>query len=285
MENGYENIYHYCSEEKFESIIKSKTLWLTKLVNSNDVEETIRVYQKMWPQIMEGIMHKIPLTEANQDLLNHINSQILTDIKTPEIDDYMSAYGVCLSVNRDLMQNWKEYANDGEGLAIGFSKKLVEGIQNDYPHPNANSDRAIGWNFVIYDSDKLIPQFVDMFSNLIIKDASSAFLIIPNTLRHYRAFIKNPSFVDEREVRIVFYPTVETIPESASGISDLKKNGILHCELPLEKSEGIAISEIIIGPCCSMKECDIRKLLKKSGISEKISITKSECSYRKSLNR
>ena len=41
-------LYHYCAYSKFESILQSKTLWLTQIVKSNDTEEVVRTFDIIW---------------------------------------------------------------------------------------------------------------------------------------------------------------------------------------------------------------------------------------------
>lgn len=276
-------LYHYCTEETFKSIIKSKNLWLTKIIKTNDAEEVARTYDIIWPQIYDELSKRFYGDANKLDVLDRINKQVQID-KEDSPDEQMNPFGICFSINRDLAQNWNEYGDKSRGLAIGFSEDIMYGIKHDMPHPNAIVDNSIGWNQVYYDRDDLMPQFVELFAKMLAHD-SMAFLTIPNTLRHYRSFIKNPTFQDEREVRIIYYPSGGKNNSSKCGISEVKDNVVIHCELPWLKNNICPIKEIIIGTNCSLSLEDVNRLLKKNGIEADISIVRSEYPYRISENR
>ena len=109
-------------------------------------------------------------------------------------------------MNKDLAQNWNEYGDMSRGVAIGFSEELLSGIQHDMPHPSADFNNSIGWNQVYYDSEELSRQFIPLFVD-VLRNSPLGWLTVRTTLKHYSAFIKNPTFKDEREVRIVYYPS------------------------------------------------------------------------------
>lgn len=276
-------LYHYCTETTFKSIIDSKTLWLTKIIKSNDMQEVTRTYDIIWTKVYSELLKKYAEDDIKISTLEQINRQIQID-KQDSQDEQMNPFGICFSVNRDLAQNWNEYGDKSKGLAIGFSEKIMYGIMNDMPHPNTKVDNSIGWNQVYYDRDDLTPQFIKLFATILEQD-KYAFLTIPCTLRHYRSFIKNPTFRDEREVRIIYYPLNREDNSSVCGISEVKYNGIVHCELPWMKNNVCPIEEIIIGTNCSLSICDVQQLLKENGMSHNISIVKSEYPYRISQNR
>lgn len=276
-------LYHYCSEETFKSIIVSKTLWLTKIIKSNDYEEVLRTYDIIWPQIYNQLLLRFDGNTDKIRLLEQINQQIQID-KKDSPDEQMNPFGVCFTVNRDLAQNWNEYGDKSKGLAIGFSEELLYGIKHDMPHPNAVVDNSIGWNQVYYDREDLTPLFVDLFAQVLEQDPM-AFLTIPSTLRHYRSFIKNPTFQDEREVRIIYYPLERKDNSSTCGISEIKNNVVTHCELPWLKNNNCPIKEIIVGTNCNLSVDDVKRILKENGINYSISIVKSDYPYRLSQNR
>lgn len=92
-------------------------------------------------------------------------------------------------------------------------------------------------------------------------------MTVRTTLKHYSAFIKNPTFQDEREVRIVYYPHKTHDVDSVSEISIHLDDQIPHCALPWAKSNGTwAIKEIIIGTNCKYTENEIKKMLIKHNI-------------------
>lgn len=279
-------LYHYCSFEKFVSIIKSKTLWLTQIVKSNDSEEVVRTFDIIWNQIKEEIRNGISNLPESSSTMKLLDNQIELErqIATGGRD---IPYGVCLSMNRDLSQNWNEYGDASRGIALGFSDELLIGIANTMPHPNTNLDQAIGWNQVYYDRNNLAKQFIPLFINILQKDQTAlGWLTVRTTLKHYSAFIKNPCFQDEREVRVVYYPLEKQDIHSISEVTNLITSPFPHCALPWLKSGGnCALKEIIIGTNCESTSEQITQLLHENDINANISITKSEYPYKISDNR
>lgn len=76
------------------------------------------------------------------------------------------------------------------------------------PHPSTKFIKSIGYNNVVYDNKQFRDDLYDYFYSSILQEGKSAWLTaIRTNLKHYSAFIKNGTFHDEREIRIVFYPS------------------------------------------------------------------------------
>lgn len=41
------------------------------------------------------------------------------------IEDMFDGLGFCLSEKPDLLSQWRGYADDGQGLSIGFNKRII----------------------------------------------------------------------------------------------------------------------------------------------------------------
>jgi hypothetical protein len=282
-ENKEQLLYHYCTEITFRAILSSKVLWLTQILNSNDKEEIKRTYDFVWPKVREDLL----IENAGNEEIDAIMSSIDLQIKTDNLDykaNFMNPFGLCFSVNRDLAQNWNEYGDMSRGVALGFSFDIFYGIQNNLPHPSSEIKSAIGWHMVYYDLGQLIPQFIQVFRNSL-KNDPMAFINIPHTLRHYKSFIKNPYFKDERETRLIYYPSEDHNSSNSFSISRVKTNSVEHCELQWTNKTGCTLREIIIGYNCELKIEDVEKFLIEEKIEGNIKIVKSEYPYRISKNR
>jgi len=279
-------LYHYCSFEKFESIIESKTLWLTQIVKSNDKEEVSRTFKIIWDSIQKDLEKGLVDMQNSADIIKILSSQMEVELHSSLKGDE-TPYGVCLSINGDLAQNWNEYGDMSRGIAIGFSSELFTGIAHSMPHPSVNLEHSIGWNQVYYDRDDLTQKFISIFIDTLRSDTTAlGWLTVRTTLKHYSAFIKNPTFKDEREVRVIYYPCKEHSQNSISEVSNIIEEPLLHCTLPWLKSDGMcALKEIIIGTNCEYTSEDISNLLHKNGVHSDISIVKSQYPYRISKNR
>jgi hypothetical protein len=105
-------LYHYCPTSSFHSIIHSQAIWLTSLSQSNDYMEG-----KLVSYAIERLARRDKLKEIDvielQQWLKVIESQF-------------DGLGFCLSEVDDLLSQWRGYASDATGVAIGFSNEYLE---------------------------------------------------------------------------------------------------------------------------------------------------------------
>lgn len=110
-------LYHYCPTEAFHSIISNKEIRLTSLSLSSDT--------------MEGQLVTELLCElARKD---NMDSNYIDRIKeAASLLNKLDGLGFCLSEKKDLLSQWRGYANDACGISIGFSKKYLELLADSY---------------------------------------------------------------------------------------------------------------------------------------------------------
>ena len=111
-----DTLYHYCSNSKFTSIVKSKAIWLSSLSLTNDS--------------MEGKL----VTELLVDIAKNdgLDSKHIDRIKNSvdNLNKILDGLGFCLSEERDLLSQWRGYADDAYGVSIGFSKEYLEDLSD-----------------------------------------------------------------------------------------------------------------------------------------------------------
>ena len=135
------------------------------------------------------------------------------------------------------MFQWKEYGDNTRGLSLGFDINWFmnnDGIKQQKPHPNSIQSNAIGCDNVIYHSEDVEKKLAGICYEALKRQGASAWIrSIRPTFKHYSAFIKNPTFKPESEIRIVYYPMEEeNFSEKDVNISDLKTNIKKHYEIP-----------------------------------------------------
>ena len=101
-------IYHYSSLQSFLSIIQSQTLFCTNLNYLNDKKE----YKFGVEQVLE-VVDKLIKENFACNILNNFDNEIEEFYKSER-------YVTCFSRNGDLLSQWRAYANQGKGVAIGF---------------------------------------------------------------------------------------------------------------------------------------------------------------------
>lgn len=109
-------VYHYCTLQGFLGIIQNASLWMSDISKSNDDVECIYVRNQIKQRIEQEI-------EADTKAMHawEIGYEINSDMH-----DAMLTYVACFSEKEDCLSQWRGYADDGKGMAIGFNKKVLE---------------------------------------------------------------------------------------------------------------------------------------------------------------
>jgi hypothetical protein len=113
-ETNVETIYHYCGIQPFLSILEAKTLWLSDLFQTNDAREGGEIIDVVCDFFTE------------QKISDAVINQWKNDFKN--FHDYSQAFGFFMSENGDLLSQWRGYAQDGIGFAVGFNKNKLQGL-------------------------------------------------------------------------------------------------------------------------------------------------------------
>lgn len=270
--------YHYCSIDALKSILASKTLWLSDLTVSNDMEEVTRCFLTLW----DNVKTNLDKTNIDKTILCNQIKKIDFAMKVQVFSD--KPFGICFCKEKDLVQQWNEYGDDGKGVSVGFDLEWFP-IQKQYPITSTNIINATGWNEVIYDFDDYSNYMTDLCYRIIREQPDSAFLTILTTFKHYSGFYKNPTFADEHEVRIVLYP-VDNQDRDSLGINNpiiTNSNTTNQKHYPINwmNDHSMALKSITLGYNSEYSENDIYRIIQNSNLPCNIKIDKSICSYRK----
>jgi Protein of unknown function (DUF2971) len=110
-------VYHYCSAETLSAILESKRIRFTDINMLNDSYETkwgYAAFEEAAIRLIKrsGVSEAVPeMPEAFFDSVDEILSKIQT-IAHPFVS--------CFSLDSDSLEQWRAYADDGRGFAIGF---------------------------------------------------------------------------------------------------------------------------------------------------------------------
>lgn len=250
-------VYHYCSVEAFLNIIQSSTLWLSDVLKSNDSKE------ETW--IREKINDKI------EKLLTEIDLRALEAWQTwSQINNTLSGtiYVSCFSQQKDCLSQWRGYAQDGQGMAIGFSKEFLQILNRPY---------SLKFDRIIY-KERIQNKFISKIVNENIKKMTrtgvghAALELTSNYMLDFPLY-KNPSFEDENEWRIILLSNPDH--QGNGSFRDFKflapkfrvNNGsiISYIEMDFSNIKNDFIKEIWIGPKSKIIKKDIVNLLAAEG--------------------
>lgn len=276
-------LYHYCSVDGFFNIIKNATIWLSDVSKSNDYQECILCRDRI-NTVIEKIM-----SENEEDLkawkwgVAH-GSELNRDIFT---------YCACFSESCDQLSQWRGYANNGKGMAIGFDVDLLMELAEADKH-------RISFAPIIYDMEeqnKYVKEIVeDNFRKLEVKGIGHVGAELNTDYRLKFPFIKNSSFSEEKEWRVAICSRPGAYKNKLSNnyeFSEVRyrvanEKLISYIEMSFKKIKKELIKEIWIGPKAEVEIYDVESFLNACGYYEGIAynsdepilIRKSVSSYR-----
>ena len=277
-------LYHYCGLDAFLSIIKNSTLWLSDIRKSNDYLECVYCRDKINEKIRGFLEDDKEALEA-WDFGYNINSDLSMD---------MISYVACFSENKDQLSQWRGYADNGAGIAVGFSRESFADLKEAAPS-------HISFRKVIYD-EKEQEKFIERIARESIKamETKPVAHVAAELNQNYRLqfpVLKNASFEEEAEWRIIFNDSFskrkrhvgKNILFSGIRYTVREKRLVSYIEMDFSKLKYNAIKEIWIGPKAEVEIQDILHLLDVYGYyddvenyneSAPIKIAHSASSYR-----
>lgn len=273
-------LYHYCSMEAFEAIVRSGKIRMSDINMMNDSAEMgwgYSVFEEAASRILrerEGD-EKLP----GQDYFEEIGAYLF------QTQQCLHPLVACFSKKPDVLSQWRGYAADATGVCIGFaSAKLVK--------------MCASFLNCEYNFEDQVEQMKERLiaANLMGNDFSGddhAF-----HLYGYLPALKNPSFQEEAEVRAVHLLTVKTTEDGVELVDPgggafgkkmsgmpiefgIRKGGIVaFIDFPFHEGNpnGI-ISEVILGPKNINLPGNISALLMRHGYKG-VTIKKSSATYR-----
>lgn len=260
-------LYHYCPVDAFFSIVTQKKLRLTCINGLDDSNELNWTSRKV-----KGILNYLSSNYSRSDLAM-LREQVLTSKITP----YLSTF----SENGDLLSQWLAYADEGTGVAIGFSRDYLP-ASDVVPMRNTSADSNLSLRRVSYADNTYDKQLEGVLTTTLNemrdKDEKEKFIIATRTAHHIfglSTFCKPVAFAEEKEWRMVHTPGIlasarnETLVRGA--ISEIKQQVVgrriqTYFEYDLaEEREVPAITEIVLGPKCQISHYDISIFLSLNG--------------------
>lgn len=269
--------YHYTTIESFMSIVETGKLRLTNTLNQNDYTEAVYI-----DSIVHSLMGKYKNQYPSGFWEEFISSHRLEG----------NVYTTSFSKDDDSLSQWRAYAGDGSGVAIGLNlDSFANKIETD-SHNFFDLWDELTYSNVEYD-EEVQRQYVEDVLKWGVDELKNGNWYLPalsNTLWHkldaMGIKVKHPKFFEEHEVRLIklanriqnesggfFYET-----ESQKVIWKNGKYGLSRCiEISIDLSA--SIHEIVIGPKLFGNIESIRYFLMDHNIHGK-NLKRSKCPYR-----
>ena len=164
-------IYHYTDDSGLWGILSSGKFWITSVFNLNDPSE-----------ITHGVSMACNVFKYLASQLTPFEKTFVekfTSLTRHGLRDVSKFYALSFSFHYDDLAQWRSYANDGRGFALGLNKKKVEECIS------AIKGQIIGGFPIEYNTKKLQQLNVQLFNQLQPALTSLSKLNLPQTLlRH-----------------------------------------------------------------------------------------------------
>lgn len=269
-------LFHYCSLASFKAILESNTIRMGQLSSMNDYMEHSWLRHIALRRISD-LKKQYPwsiLAPVEENALQRFWSALETQLRTVQ---HVDPYCACFSEEGDVLSQWRAYADDGQGFAIGFASEVLAGFdqaplrQVSYDvkqHTNlVNTLLQAGGNFAKTANQAELAEFVsDWHGGLLLPSMWS----------------KNPKFTEEVEWRVIFEPRADTKSDFASGFRTRGAEILHYLELPLKPQADIRpLKKIMLGPKNPARNnpSGLGLFLASLGYAD-IEISVSEASYR-----
>jgi len=281
-------LYHYCSLETMQMIIENKELWLSNVLKSNDKNE-FKDIDEILPLAFEKYDKKSDKIKKAVELSKNV-TQYSQNIVKDRKENSVIPYVFCFSTEKDDLEQWVKYADNGKGVCIAFDIEKMDGfelidLKVDKAYEKIDS-YFLGQ--VVYSDNQKKDILADKISKRLLElvkqnkkayDANDFYEINSEILVASTLF-KSHYFAKEKEWRIV-YLAADTETDNKRKFLFTSKGIKGHYKFPIIPNE--AIMEIILGPNCPLDSNDreLKIFLKQNAFSEDAlnSIKKSQIPY------
>ncbi|MFZ0591408.1 MAG: DUF2971 domain-containing protein [Bryobacteraceae bacterium] len=229
-----DTIFHYTSAEALQNIIDKKVLWASEALCMNDPTEGIFAGRLIAERLRER------RTDIPEDLMRLFADERISDVLNNQV------FIVSFCSGGDLLNQWRAYGLEGRGYSIGFSSGLLlNGIDNAQLIPVSYSQSQL---------EELLRRIIDFGVNEITrikfyKDEFDRYWnFVGNYLLQSVMRFKNPAFQEEREWRLLSFPSAGIKFRIAGG----RMVPYFENRFPLD-----AIRVVRLGPKCSNRDARV----------------------------
>ncbi len=258
-----EVLYHYTTSSGLKGIIQSGEIWANCFGYMNDSAELLLG--------LEYTRAAVDYYESQLNLTGKPN-RIQTDLVSlfrQGLDrrGRFDVFGCCFADDGDRLSQWRGYAVQGHGYAIGF--------RFERPDPQLTVKTILAQ--VIYDKEAQRLAAATMVNNVLTEvpqlvseaeyDNSRDYVktLMQLTIDLTFPQLKHKGFEEEVESRLIV--SGEDVPEIGRPDDFLERNGILNPYIRLRPKDGqkLPIVKIVVGPCLDFERAEhsIRQLLEK----------------------
>ena len=286
-------VYHYCSLDSLNSILKNRSLRLTNILKSNDSTEIswiCRYYEAEFEEAYEKTSDLFKTCISSERLMGYV--KLFTDEFFNENHADFRYYVTCFSYQNDLLSQWRGYADDGRGAAIGFDLDVLKEVVT--VSPEISKPSIVSLHKISYSEaeqrevvHQIVHELVDEIEKILQKEEQCRESIEE---KQESVYMKNPFFREESEIRLCEFSPKQflmgrevelSLGARLYNYSYYVKESQLISYVDFDFSDCLdqLIKELVIGPKCLMSERDMEYYLTTLGLSN-CRVKKSQGTYR-----
>jgi hypothetical protein len=274
-------IYHYTDDVGLKGILETGKLWLTDVFNLNDPSE-----------LRHGLCHGINILKrkvaSGPPSIKRFAQGLENFFSQVEVERSGHFFICSFSSRGDDLGQWRAYADNGRGYALGFHAKVVEDGFTRSPIPNTEAFH------ITYDDnglDTLLDRIIESYLrtvdlSLILQSGvnanQKADLYRWLTLYLLRAalFFKYPAYANEKEYRFLQYYRADEVPPSMK-LWARSYSLITYREFDWKSAAAGALKQIVIGPAADPEKAShFATECVRLGSAETVAIIRSQIPYR-----
>lgn len=244
-------IYHYTDGPGLRGILETGKIWCTDIFNLNDTSE-----------IRYGVAHACELLRraASADAATSQLNLFATTVNkhlSEDIEQSANYFVCCFSGNGDDLGQWRAYADDGRGYAIGFDTALLERAFVDAA-PENHSTFPLSYDAPALQT--MLAQLVERATHIISTAAgrmtgqqlTHLSVRLSTTVIHCSTFFKHRGYFNEEEYRFLIVRRGD-LPVDNLKIRSRPYSLIRYCEFDWKSTVAHALKEVVVGPAADPK--------------------------------
>jgi hypothetical protein len=263
-----EPLFHYTSERALFSIIESEQFWFTSIYHMDDTEELTFGFK-----VARGLLQKA--VENGDTLTRMFCEELANEEELDKIKKLFEFYSVSFGVKDDAKQ-WKKYADEGRGIALGLAPAFFKPLMTENPKP----EEQIFLGKVVYGDaqararhSRVIDEAIDTIGRTqkagSIKDGKEARIFFQHMAAEMTVetlwnsvTTKDSSWNHQNETRLL---ALNNLNNPRLKIHNADKKPRLELPQPLLKQN---ITEVMVGPNADAgAEVRVRAFLERVGLA------------------
>ncbi len=211
-----EMLFHYCSASTLQSIASLGTIRFTDINMLNDASE-VRLAYSVFEEAATRLINRQGIAPTAPTMPKEFFDKVDAIIAPAQLVAH--PFIACFSLDPDMLGQWRSYADDGRGFAVGFDAKTLKS--------------ALPATFlrVLYDPEQQVKEMMHALGAIFLRLNSEEklerekFFEDCMLLSVFMTAFKHPAFAQEQEVRAVHAIDVEP---SGKLLQFIDSGGIIH---------------------------------------------------------